>query len=116
MHELGLTESILKTALDEAARAGATAVRGLHLVLSSASHIEPETVRQHFAVISRGTPAEGAELSFTIREVVETCRICGRTFVVHHDEGCPHCGTPALAVDQEDELRLESLDLDVPAA
>jgi len=91
-------------------------VRALHLVLSSASHIEPETVRQHFALISRGTPAEGAALSFTIREVVETCRICGRTFVVHHAEGCPHCGTPARAVDPGDELRLESLDLDVPAA
>lgn len=116
MHELGLTESILKTALGEAARARAAAVRALHLVLSSASHIEPDTVRQHFALISRGTPAEGAELSFTIREVTETCRICGRRFVVRHDEGCPHCGTPVLAVDPEDELRLESLDLDVPAS
>jgi len=116
MHELGLTESILRIAVDEAERARATAVRALHLILSSASHIDPDTVRQHFALISRGTPAEGAELSFEIREVTETCRICGRHFVVHHDEGCPHCGTPALAVDPEEELRLDSVDLDMPAA
>lgn len=116
MHELGLTESILKAVVGEAERARATAVRSLHLVLSSASHIDPETVRQHFALVSRGTPAEGAELSFTVRDVSATCRVCGRGFAVHHDMGCPHCGTPVLGVDPGEELRLDSIDLDVPAA
>ncbi len=116
MHELGLTESMLKTALGEAARAHAGAILQLHLVLSSASHIDPETVRQHFALVSRGTPAEGAELVFTIRPVEEHCRICGRDFVVHAEAGCPHCGAPAAGVDPEDELRLDSVELEVPAA
>ena len=116
MHELGLTESILTTALQEAARARGSRVRGLHLLLSSASHIDPETVRQHFTLISRGTAAEGAALAFTIREVRTTCRLCGRRFIVRHDEGCPHCGTPVLGMDPAEELRLDSLDLDVPAA
>ncbi len=114
MHELALTESILKTVLDEAVRSRAVAVRQLHLVLSSASHIAPETVRQHFAIISRGTPAEHADLTFTLRNVEHTCGNCGLEFVVDSDLLCPRCGTPALGADHDDELRLDSVELDIP--
>jgi len=116
VHELALTEDILAAALDAAQRAGARAIRRLHLVLSSASHIEPETVRLHFALISQGTPAEGAELVFTARPVEQTCRYCGRTFVVTAELTCPACGAPALPGTPGDEMTLEDIEVDVPAA
>ncbi len=114
MHELALTEDILAAALEAAERAGARAIRQLHLTLSSASHIEPETVRLHFALISRGTPAEDAELIFSVRRVEQVCRNCGQSFVVSSDLACPHCGVPALP-DHEGEMRLDDIDVDVPA-
>lgn len=116
MHELALTEEILAAALDAAQRAGAHAVRRLHLVLSSASHIEPETVRLHFALISRGTPAEGAELVFTRRPLEQTCPYCGRAFVVSADLTCPACGAPALPGPSDHDMTLEDIEVDIPAA
>ena len=116
MHELALTEDILAAALDAARRAGARAIRQLQLTLSSASHIDPETVRMHFALISRETPAEGAELIFTTREVEQVCRNCGATFVVRSDLSCPACGVPALPEPHDEEMKLDAIDVDVPAA
>ncbi len=115
VHELALTECILAAALDAARRAGAHAIRRLHLVISSASHIEPEVVRLHFDLVSRGTPAEGAELVFTTRPVEQTCRACGRPFVVQSDLTCPACGAPALPVQPDHEMILEDIEVDVPA-
>src|SRR3989304_5468017 len=115
MHELALTEDILTAALAAAERARARAIRQLRLTLSSASHIEPETVRLHFALISRGTPAEGAELVFTTRAAEQVCRHCGRVFTVTSDLTCPACGAPALPEPQDHEMTLEDVDVDVPA-
>ncbi|MDQ7849373.1 MAG: hydrogenase/urease maturation nickel metallochaperone HypA [Armatimonadota bacterium] len=115
MHELALTEELLAAALEAAQRAGACAIRRLHLVLSSASHIEPETVRLHFALVSQGTPAEGAELVFTRRSVEKTCRYCARKFVVTADLTCPACGAPALPEPPDPEMTLEDIEVDVPA-
>ncbi len=115
MHELGLTEDILRLALEAATQNGAGAIRQLTLTLSSASHIDPETLRTHFAAISRGTLAEGAELVFAVRAVEEGCRYCGHTFVVHSDLACPACDAPAIPPAPEDELRLESIEVESPA-
>jgi len=115
MHELALTEEILAAALGAAQRAGARAIRQLRLTVSSASHIEPETVRLHFALISRGTPAEGAELVFSTRLVEQLCRNCGQVFVVQSDFSCPQCGTPALPAPPDQELTLDDIEVDVPA-
>lgn len=115
MHELALTEDILEAALEAAQRVGARAIQRLHLTLSSASHIEPESVRIHFAAISRDTPAEGAEIVFVVREVRQTCRRCGRAFVADSSLLCPVCGMPASPEPEQDELRLDSIDVEVPA-
>jgi len=114
MHELALTEDILAAALDAARRTGARAIRQLRLTISSASHIELETVRLHFALISPGTLAEGAELVFATRPVEQTCRYCGRVFVVNSDLTCPTCGGPALPEPDDYEMALEGMDVDVP--
>lgn len=116
MHELALTEEILNAAMEAAHQAGPRAIRQLHLTLSSASHIEPESVRAHFAAISRGTPAEEAELLFQIREVRQVCRNCDQPFVVDSSLLCPVCGAPAVAEPPANELSLDSIDVDMPAS
>ncbi|MDR5695181.1 MAG: hydrogenase maturation nickel metallochaperone HypA [Armatimonadota bacterium] len=114
MHELGLTEDILATALETAQRAGAQAISRLVLVLSSASHIDPEVVRTHFASISRGTLAEGAELVFRTRTIEQACMYCGRTFVVDSELACPQCGTPVDPHMLGGEMTLESIEVVTP--
>lgn len=114
MHELALTEDILAAALETAHRVGARAVSRLVLELSSASHIDPEVVRSHFAAISRGTLAEGADLVFHTRVIEQACGYCGRAFVVDSELACPGCGTPVDPRTLGEELTLESIEVVVP--
>src|SRR3990172_7925554 len=115
MHELAITEDILTAALDAARRAGARAIRRLHLTLSSASHIERKTVRRLSALCCGGPRAGGAELVFNTRAVEQVCRHCGRVFTGTSDLTCPACGAPALPEPADHEMTLEDIDVDVPA-
>lgn len=116
MHELALTEEILAHALQAARAAGARTITQITLSVASTSHAEPEVIRAHFHVISRGTAAEDTDLRIIIRPVSHTCPHCGRSYVVTDEWACPGCGAPAILADDEPEMRLEDLEVDTAAA
>jgi len=116
VHELALTEEILATALRSAQAAGARTITQLTLSVASTSHAEPEVIRAHFQVISRGTAAEDADLRIVTRAVSHVCPHCGESYVVTDEWACPGCGAPALPADDEPEMRLEDLEVGLAAA
>lgn len=116
MHELALTEEILAHALETARAAGARAIRQITLSVASTSHAEPDVIRAHFHVISRGTAAEEADLRIIARPVSHLCPHCGQSFVVTEEWACPGCGAPALLEQDEPEMKLEDLEVSVARA
>jgi hydrogenase nickel incorporation protein HypA/HybF len=64
MHELGITESLLSTALEYASKAQAMRIKALNLVLGEQSSVAEDSVRFYFEYLSPGTMAEGATLAF----------------------------------------------------
>lgn len=116
MHELALTEEILAQALDAARAAGAHAIRQITLSVTSTSHADPDVIRAHFHVISRGTAAEEADLRIISRPVSHLCPHCGQSFIVTEEWACPGCGAPALLEQDEPELRLEDVEVYVSKA
>ena len=84
--------------------------------MASTSHAEPEVIRAHFHVISRGTAAEDADLRIITRPVSHVCPHCGQSYVVTDEWACPGCGSPALLAHDEPEMSLRNLEIDVPAA
>lgn len=62
MHEAGVAERILEAALARAALARAGRVTAVELQAGAESGVSDEAVRFHWDELSRGTPAEGAEL------------------------------------------------------
>ncbi len=64
MHELGITEQMLTVALEQASKSGISKIKRINLILGETSDISSESVQLYFDSISKGTPAQGAELCF----------------------------------------------------
>lgn len=66
MHELSLAIEILKTALEQGEANSALRINDIHLEANSPTaftHINPDNIQSYFDLVSKGTIAEGAELS-----------------------------------------------------
>lgn len=113
MHELGVTDQVLKHALRHAEDAGAPRISDVYLVLGQSSTITNESVQFYWDMLSKGTPAEGARLHF--REVVleMTCTDCGGRFSPGEQvANCPQCGGPRVNVVAGHEFYLEAIDVE----
>lgn len=64
MHELGITEQMLTLALEQASKSGIGKITRINLILGETSDISSESVQFYFDPLSKGTPAQGAELCF----------------------------------------------------
>lgn len=114
MHELSITQSVLTIALDAAHNAGAERVTAIHLVIGDLSSFVDDSVQFYFDFLSRGTPAEGATLTFQRQPALAECLNCGSSFGVTPPLtlACPACGGSRLQVTGGRELRVESIEVD----
>ncbi len=110
MHELPITEGILKIATDAA---GGRRITTIHLLVGELSSIVDDSVQFYFDMLSKGTVAEGALLDFQRRPATIECRDCDRSFEVRAPlpSTCPHCGGTRLQVMGGRELRIESIEV-----
>ncbi len=110
MHELSITEGILKIATEAAAGRPITTI---HLVVGELSSIVDDSVQFYFDMLSKGTVAEGASLDFQRRPATIMCWDCGRSSEVRAPlpAACPHCGGTKLQVTGGRELRVESIEV-----
>lgn len=66
MHELSIAIEILKTALEQGEANSALRINDIHLEAVSPSalaHINSDNIQSYFDLVSKGTIAEGAEVS-----------------------------------------------------
>jgi hydrogenase nickel incorporation protein HypA/HybF len=114
MHELPITESILRTAIDAAKRGGASRITAIDLVIGCLSSIADESVQVYFIALSRGTIAEGASLRFRREPAMITCFSCSYTAPIKPPlpSGCPVCGSSQVRVHGGHEFLVESVDVD----
>ncbi|HBE72618.1 MAG TPA: hydrogenase maturation nickel metallochaperone HypA [candidate division Zixibacteria bacterium] len=113
MHELAITQSLLKIALDKADEAGAGRIRTITLMIGRLSGYVPEAVQANFEILSPGTPAEGAELRIEWMPVSCRCRDCGREYQAEVDDlRCPGCRTPRFEVTGGREMYIESMEVE----
>ena len=96
MHELPVTENILRVVLRHAEEAKADRVIGVSLRVGELSDVIDEWLQRYFDYLSRGTAAEGAVLRIERVPVVFRCGDCGKSFTVNireiEDVFCPDCG------------------------
>lgn len=110
MHELPITEGILKIATEAA---GGRKITVIHLLVGDLSSIVDDSVQFYFDMLSKGTVAEGALLDFERRPAMVTCWDCGQQSEVRAPlpSTCPHCGGTRLQVTGGRELRVDSIEV-----
>ncbi|MDD5232343.1 MAG: hydrogenase maturation nickel metallochaperone HypA [Syntrophales bacterium] len=95
MHELAVTENILKTVLRHAEANGAQKVVAVNLRIGEMTDLVDEWVQRYFDYLSRDTIARGAEVRIDRSPVMFRCEGCGITFRVRLGEQdrivCPAC-------------------------
>ncbi len=113
MHEYAVTQSMIKLALDEANRAGASKILEIRLVIGDLSTIIDDSVQMYFDIMSEGTIAQGARLVFNRVKAQFKCRQCGEVFE-KPPQGfdCPKCGGLGMPTDKGKEFYIESLEVE----
>jgi hydrogenase nickel incorporation protein HypA/HybF len=96
MHEMQITESILKIVLKHAGMNNARQVMSVHLQIGRLSDLEDEWIQRYFDYLSKGTVAEGAKLKIERTPIKLQCNSCATSYDVEitniGDTVCPNCG------------------------
>ena len=96
MHELPITESILKIVLKHAEKNGVGKVNVIHMSVGMLSELEDEWLQNYFDYLSKGTVAEGAKLIIERMPVKVQCNACSNTYEANTAKiaelNCPECG------------------------
>ncbi len=112
MHELAVTQSILKIALQRAQEVHAKRIEGIHIVMGELSTNVDNSIQFYWDIIAKGTPAEGARLHFRRVPAELQCMTC---FQKYHPTGelvCPRCGSVGAKIIAGEEFFVESIDVD----
>jgi hydrogenase nickel incorporation protein HypA/HybF len=113
MHELAITESLLKLALGHAEKADAKRITDLHIVMGELSSMVDDSIQFYWEIIAKDTIAEKATLHFRRIPAELQCMSC---FEKYHPTDkqlvCPKCHGVGAKVITGEEFRLESIDVE----
>jgi len=112
MHEMSVTEDILRIVRDYAERGGATKVTDVYLVIGELSSFIDDSIQFYFDLLTPGTIAEGATLHFQRIKTRFRCRVCGHEFEPgEQDWLCPACQALGGDVIAGKEFFVESIEV-----
>jgi hydrogenase nickel incorporation protein HypA/HybF len=113
MHELSLVEGVLALVEEERRRQAFSRVRTICVHVGALGQVEPDALRFCFGAVTRGTIADGAQL--TIVKIPGQGKRLNCQQVVAIDDrfvGCPLCGNTHVRLTDGDELRLAELEVE----
>ena len=80
MHELSVTESLLKIAPKHAEKANAKRVTDLNIVIGDLASMVDDSIQFYWEIIAKGTIAEQAKLNFHRVPAQLQCMTCFKTY------------------------------------
>jgi hydrogenase nickel incorporation protein HypA/HybF len=110
MHEFSLTQRLLNTALESA---NSRRIVHVNLLIGPFSEEREETIQCYWRDLAKGTLGEGARLHFQRVQPEMKCLACGGTFNFDGEASlCAYCESNHLQLSGDDEVRLESIDVE----
>jgi hydrogenase nickel incorporation protein HypA/HybF len=114
MHEMSLTEGVIRILEEQAATHGFTKVKTVWLEIGDLSQVDPESMLFCFDAIAKGSPVAA-------EAVAEIVRVPGRAWcldcadsvaVATRYDACPKCGGFGLQVTAGGEMRIKELEVE----
>ena len=113
MHELAVTESLLKIALQHAERVNAQRVTGLYIVIGDLASMVDDSIQFYWEIIAKGTIAEQATLHFRRVPAELQCMTCFEKYrPTDRELACPKCSGIDTKIIAGEEFALESIDVE----
>jgi hydrogenase nickel incorporation protein HypA/HybF len=113
MHELSITEGILKVVVNEAEKHKVKKVSVIKVKIGRLSDLMPDCINYYFDVISKGTIAEGAVIDIEKIPAKAECSDCGFLSNVDiRNFRCEKCGSQKLKIVQGNEFYIDSMEVD----
>lgn len=114
MHEMALTEGVVRIIEDQAATHGFTRVKTVWLEIGELSQVDPEAMAFCFsAVTAHSAVAVGAALEIIRVPGTAYCLDCARPVTLpRRGEACPLCGGWALRVTGGGDMRIKELEVE----
>lgn len=114
MHELGIANGILTSAINAAEGEGALCINSVDVSVGALTEVMEDALRFAWECLRTGTMAEGAALNVTILGASSRCADCGREFAHGRFDGarCPSCGSYIVELVHGRELKIDSIDID----
>ena len=114
MHEVAAMQGVVSAILESMRQAGGSRITQVQLVLGASGHFTQEAARQHFEVLSAGTPAEGASLEISWLPASFQCFSCLHRFESSRSAeqvACPRCGNIALETGHQDTCYVSAIEV-----
>lgn len=112
MHEFGIAEALLNTALETARRAEASKVEQVNLRIGALAGVVDEALVFAFDALAEDTPAHGARLVIEPIAVTCYCEPCATAFEPPRGTyRCPTCQTLSRSIKTGRELQLISIEV-----
>ncbi len=110
MHELSVSQNLLKLALRHANQNNATRILSIELKIGDLSSIIDNSLSFYWDKICEGTMAEGAELIFIRIPAKMKCKKCLTEYLLPKGElNCPKCNGSQVVPIQGTEFLLNSI-------
>lgn len=113
MHELPMTEQIVKIASEKAKENNARKVLRIALVVGELSGFIGESIQMYFDIISQGSICEGAVLEMETVKSKWYCPNCDSHYI--HKPlsfACPECGEDGLPTEIGKEFYVKHIEID----
>ena len=113
MHELAVTESILKICKDEQRKNSFNKINEIRIRIGELTGLVPDCIDYYFEVISKGTIGEGAKITVEKLPIIIECKEC--LYKSEIDSGiysCPKCNSFRISIINGKEFYIDSLEVE----
>lgn len=115
MHELPITEDILKIALSHGEKNGAKRIVRVNLAIGELTDLIDEWIQRYFEYLAKDTIAAEAKLVIERVPITVMCAQCKKPFVVDKkklDFNCPVCGQKGTDLIKGREFTVKSIEIE----
>lgn len=115
MHELSVTQEIVKTVEEAFRNAGpGLRVKTVRLIIGRLTGVIPEYVRHYYGILTEDSPGlAGARIDIEVTPIIMQCNECGNEYETPDAVNqCPECGAVKGRLVSGRELLVDSIEVE----